>query len=144
MNPPSEPHPPAATVEANHHAHPATGGGAHGHPPHHDDGAVSAEAAAGTGTRIGLIAVVVVVVVLGLAATFAFRLLSNRKDANQFAQDAKESAEAPLPVEVVRVHRASTDRLIALPGEAKALYETTLYARPSGYLTNWAVDIGDR
>ena len=119
---------------ANHHPAPAPG-----HP--HDDGAVSAVAARGTGLRVGLIAVVVV---LGLAATFAYGLLFRKQNRADLEAATRLSAEVPLPVEVVRVHRASTDRLVALPGEARALYETTLYARTSGYLKNWAVDIGDR
>ena len=34
--------------------------------------------------------------------------------------------------------------MLSLPGEARSFYETTIFARTSGYLKQWLVDIGDR
>jgi len=34
--------------------------------------------------------------------------------------------------------------IISLPGETRAWYESTIYARVSGYLAKWNVDIGDQ
>ena len=33
--------------------------------------------------------------------------------------------------------------MLLLPGEAKAFYETTIFARTSGYVDKWVADIGD-
>jgi RND family efflux transporter MFP subunit len=44
----------------------------------------------------------------------------------------------------MHVRRAAADSVITLPGEARAFYETTLFARTNGYVNKWLVDIGDR
>jgi len=44
----------------------------------------------------------------------------------------------------VTVRRASPTQSIPLPGAARGWYESTIYARVSGYVDQWYVDIGDR
>ncbi len=94
----------------------------------------------GTGKRM-LVAVAVLAIVL--TATYLF--VSHRKAAaeNSLNTSAKETAEEPLPVNVVHVQYGSAIHTIALPGETHAWYESTIYARVSGYLKQWNVDIGD-
>jgi RND family efflux transporter MFP subunit len=43
----------------------------------------------------------------------------------------------------MHVQYAAADNLIELPGEARSFYETVIFARTSGYLSKWLVDIGD-
>lgn len=65
------------------------------------------------------------------------------REAAALAENAKADVEAPVPVAAVRVGRAGNNKLMSLPGEARAFNETTLYARTSGYVKEWKVDIGD-
>lgn len=57
--------------------------------------------------------------------------------------DVRRAASLAPSVDVVRVHRAAAESILTLPGEARSFSETTLYARTSGYLSKWFVDIGD-
>jgi RND family efflux transporter MFP subunit len=50
--------------------------------------------------------------------------------------------QAP-PVEVVKVETASADQALVLPGETRGWYSSTIYARVTGYVAKWLVDIGD-
>jgi RND family efflux transporter MFP subunit len=61
------------------------------------------------------------------------------------AHESRDAANSKPMVDVVIVHGASsgTGRL-TLPGETAAWYESTIYARVSGYVAKWYVDIGDR
>lgn len=61
----------------------------------------------------------------------------------RLAGDVQESADAPTSVDVVRVGPAPSETTLALPGEVRSLNETTIFARTSGYLKQWLVDIGD-
>jgi RND family efflux transporter MFP subunit len=59
--------------------------------------------------------------------------------------NATEAAYArPPPVDVVTAKTATQGQDLMLPGETAAWYETTIYARVSGYVAKWRVDIGDR
>jgi len=108
----------------------------HGHPGH-----TPVLATAGTGRRIAVAAALVAV---GLAAVYVFGLRVRHDDTAKLQAAARESASLPPAVQVVRVRRATPRTLLALPGEARALYETTIYARTNGYLSKWLVDMGDR
>jgi RND family efflux transporter MFP subunit len=56
-----------------------------------------------------------------------------------------KTATSTLPtVDVVVVHGAAAAGNLALPGETAAWYESTIYARVSGYVAKWYVDIGDQ
>jgi RND family efflux transporter MFP subunit len=55
---------------------------------------------------------------------------------------AKESA-VPF-VEIVRPKASTTAQEIALPGNTQAFNDTPIYARTSGYVKEWYVDIGTR
>ena len=58
-------------------------------------------------------------------------------------ETAAQAAEAPaVDVAVVRDGQATGE--ITLPGETAAWYQSTIYARVSGYVGHWLVDIGDR
>jgi RND family efflux transporter MFP subunit len=46
-------------------------------------------------------------------------------------------------VEVVIAKEAASDRALDLPGAVQPLQETVIFARASGYVRSWKVDIGD-
>jgi RND family efflux transporter MFP subunit len=94
-----------------------------------------------TGAYVALGAAVIAV---GLAAAFFFGTHRRDRDAADLRRAAEESADAPIPVNVMHVEPAPADNLLVLPGDARAFAETTIFARTSGYLSEWKVDIGDR
>ena len=53
-------------------------------------------------------------------------------------------AEKTYKVEVFVPKVVASDRALALPGTVKALEETQIYARTTGYVRAWHVDIGDK
>lgn len=85
------------------------------------------------------------VLMFGAGLCTAFFVVSHRKAATEADLDAgaKADADAPMTVDVVKVQHAPATHILSLPGETKAWYETTIYARVSGYLKKWDVDIGD-
>jgi RND family efflux transporter MFP subunit len=60
------------------------------------------------------------------------------------AELARASAAATPAVDVVVVHGAAGAGSLTLPGETAAWFESTIYARVSGYVAKWYVDIGDQ
>ena len=60
------------------------------------------------------------------------------------AHDTKAAASTLPTVDVVVVHAAAAAGSLALPGETAAWYESIIYARVSGYVAKWYVDIGDQ
>jgi RND family efflux transporter MFP subunit len=95
----------------------------------------------GAGRRI-LITVVVLAVVL--AAAFIVRTVVADRQQGSLDEQAAAAADAPPAVDVVRVKFAPTTSLLKLPGETRAWYQSTIYARVNGYLAQWQADIGDR
>jgi RND family efflux transporter MFP subunit len=82
------------------------------------------------------------VILLFLAAFIAVeaeRLVSGRNLARQTAA----AAEAPVTVDTAMVGPATSNPNLTLPGETHAWYESTIYARVTGYVAKWNVDIGD-
>ncbi len=59
-------------------------------------------------------------------------------------EETAKAASAPPIVDVVTVKDAPESQPLVLPGETQAWYESTIYARVSGYLENWSHDIGDK
>jgi RND family efflux transporter MFP subunit len=64
--------------------------------------------------------------------------------AHAVASAGETAFSQPPPVDVVIARQTTTEQDLVLPGETAAWYETTIYARVSGYVANWRVDIGDR
>ncbi len=105
------------------------------------DNADQSTEAKGPGRRI-LITVVVLAVVL--AAAFVIRALVAGRQQKLLDEQTAAAASAPPGIDVVRVKFAPTTNLLKLPGETRAWYQSTIYARVNGYLAQWQADIGDR
>jgi RND family efflux transporter MFP subunit len=63
--------------------------------------------------------------------------------AHSVASAGESAAAAPPPVDVVIAQATTVGQDLVLPAQTAAWYETTIYARVSGYVANWQVDIGD-
>jgi RND family efflux transporter MFP subunit len=60
------------------------------------------------------------------------------------ANETRTAATSPPAVDVVVVRGGAAAASLTLPGETAAWYESTIYARVSGYVAKWYVDIGDQ
>ena len=83
---------------------------------------------------------------LGLAGALLLGFLvasAVRWHTRSLLEHQSEAAQLPT-VDVTVVHRSTAPTTLSLPGAAAAWYETTIYARVSGYVARWYVDIGDR
>ncbi len=88
-----------------------------------------------TGLRIAAIAIAVLVLA-GIVYRFLGRAVDERHLDNQTRRDAIPTVDVTSPI----VSGASSE--IALPGNTQAFDDTPIYARTSGYLKQWFVDIG--
>ena len=79
-----------------------------------------------------------VLVVIGLAVGFVPRWLARRHLVVETQADG-----VPL-VSVVSPTATTADLGAAIPAEVQAFVQAPIYARASGYLKNWYVDLGDR
>ena len=60
------------------------------------------------------------------------------------AHETQAEATSLPAVDVVVVRGGTAAGSLTLPGETAAWYESTIYARVSGYVAKWYVDIGDQ
>ena len=83
--------------------------------------------------------------VVAIALLFAFLIAHFWKShaEHSLAHESRAAAALPPAVDVVVVRSAPATGTLTLPGETAAWYESTIYARVSGYVANWYVDIGD-
>jgi RND family efflux transporter MFP subunit len=82
---------------------------------------------------------VAVVLLLAFLITHVMKWHAERSLAH-----ATGAAATSLPVvDVVVVRNAAAAGNLTLPGETAAWYQSTIYARVSGYVAKWYVDIGD-
>jgi RND family efflux transporter MFP subunit len=108
---------------------------AHGHVP------VATSYGPGTANRLRIFAGVFAILLA--AAFFVVQHIKGREEATLAAATAVR-AEQPPPVEVIKVELAPPTQALTLPGEVRGWYTSTIYARVSGYVAKWIVDIGDR
>jgi len=95
---------------------------------------------AGTGWKL-LAATTLLALVLGIIYIVVHRQRAAAE--NRLALHTAAAASAPPVVDVVPVAYAAPLHVITLPGQTRAWYESTIYARINGYLQKWLVDIGD-
>lgn len=87
--------------------------------------------------RLALGVAIVLLTAFGVA--YLLRAASEHRLAGEYAAQA----EAPQIVEAVRARPAQGAQTLTLPGETHAWYLSTIFARVSGYVAKWYVDIGD-
>ena len=101
---------------------------------------VSSSYVPGTGRRIKLFAAAAAVVLVAAFLLVHFLRASGETQLRDFSNT--EAARRPS-VNVVIARGGEATRPVTLPGETAAWYESTLYARVTGYVAKWYVDIGD-
>jgi membrane fusion protein (multidrug efflux system) len=82
-------------------------------------------------------------VVVSLAALFLLGFLPRRAAAKKLAAGAAARVGTAPRLAVVQPKVGSNLRTITLPGDLVALESTPVYARATGYVGRWLVDIGD-
>jgi RND family efflux transporter MFP subunit len=102
---------------------------------------VSTTYAPSTGSRLRLFAGTFAVI---LAVAFFVVHRSRGHQEATLERSTTEIAGQPPPVEVITVNLAPATQALTLPGETRGWYNSTIYARVSGYVANWVVDIGDK
>ena len=102
--------------------------------------AVSTDFAADTGakTKRGVLVGAAILVACFLIVTVV-RIVHARS----VASEGETAANAAPPVDVVIAKPAAVGQDLVLPAQTAAWYESTIYARVSGYVASWQVDIGD-
>ena len=105
-----------------------------------EDGAVSTDIHPGTGRALKLGAGIAAGV---LTFSFCVVMLIRLVEAHSLKKGADAAYSAAPPVDVITARPASLGQDLVLPGQTAAWYETTIYARVSGYVAKWMVDIGD-
>jgi membrane fusion protein, multidrug efflux system len=85
---------------------------------------------------------VIVVLAILVGAAFAFGWSQRSKAHSQVELPAAEARATR--VEVIKPGVAESDRAMTLPGTVRALEQTKIYARTTGYVRKWLVDIGDK
>jgi RND family efflux transporter MFP subunit len=101
---------------------------------------VSTEFSPGTGARLKRGAAFAAgLLVLGFVIVWLIRFVDERA----VAKASEAASSAPPAVDVVVVSPASLGQDLVLPGQTAAWFESTIYARVSGYVAKWQVDIGD-
>jgi RND family efflux transporter MFP subunit len=96
--------------------------------------------AAGTGRRIKISAAVAAIVLVASFLTVHFFKASGE---SRLQETSKTESSLKQIVNVITVQSPGATRPLTLPGETAAWYESTLYARVTGYVGKWFVDIGD-
>ncbi len=93
----------------------------------------------GRGTTL-VIVVLVVVLAAAVAAVVYSGIHSRSASAAALARETHENAA--LTVAVVHPKLGGADEEVVLPGNTQAFTDSPIYARTTGYLKKWYVDIG--
>src|SRR6476660_4430727 len=118
----------------------ASRNGSSGAPDEHGHVAVSTVYAPATGKGLRIF-----VGLLAVALTGAFFVAKHfrRSQEASLREEAAVRVQQPPPVQTVTVRRQSLKQTLVLPGETRGWYSSTIYARVTGYVARWLVDIGD-
>ena len=85
-----------------------------------------------------------ILVAITLAVALVAATLPRLQHEKQLNTAVAQVASSPPRVSVVTARRAPATSQHVLPGNAQAFREAALFARTTGYLKRWLVDIGDR
>ena len=90
----------------------------------------------------GRVLVFVVLGVLVFGGAFLVAFLPRHHENSELERAAAERSHALPRVTVVKPRLLSNERTLTLPGSVQPLEEAVIYARASGYVRRWLVDIG--
>jgi membrane fusion protein, multidrug efflux system len=86
----------------------------------------------------------IAVAVLALAGLFLAGYVPRHRAEKALSSATASTAADPAAVSVIHPRVESNVRTLTLPGSLQALEATAVYARATGYVRRWLVDIGDR
>lgn len=87
--------------------------------------------------------IVLGIIGISLTGLLLRSIIARRHQDTEIKAAAKVEAVSPS-VQFITPHRAPATTDLVLPGSVLAGHQTTVYARSTGYLRRWLVDIGDR
>lgn len=118
-------------------------GGGHGHGGGggHDDDISKIEVRPPRRASMVFVGVLVVAI---LAALLALGIIPRQRVSAETAADADAALNAPVPVSVIHAKPANPVLKISLPGNLRPWQEVSIFARTTGYLKKFVVDINDR
>jgi len=90
------------------------------------------------------IAILVLALAGALGIAFVVGYLPRHQERTALEEVSRAGADSALRVEVIAPKVGAADRAALLPGSVQPLEETVLYARASGFVRRWLVDIGDK
>lgn len=109
--------------------------------PHDPDDLGFTLPAAATTSRVWVVLALLVVI----GGLFGYGYVKHRGAANAVPPPVVLAGEARTQrVQVFKAKVATSDQAIDLPGSVKALEQTLIYPRASGYIRAWHADIGDK
>jgi len=85
---------------------------------------------------------VLVALALVIGGAFAFGWSQRSKANSRVALPAADGR--PTRVEIFRPKIVESDQALSLPGTVRALEQTKIYPRVTGYVRRWLVDLGDK
>jgi RND family efflux transporter MFP subunit len=88
-----------------------------------------------------LLAAVVAIVLLGTLLLVGG--IPRRHQAQELSNDANEASHAPVTVNVAKPRRAPNEVTINIPGNLRPWQEVSIFARTTGYLRKYYVDISE-
>src|SRR4051812_16371154 len=89
--------------------------------------------------RVAIWGPLLFVLLLGIGLVYGiWRHIQQKREQREFAAKTTQ-----VTVEFQPVARDPKPRELLIPGNITAVRETTIYARASGYIAKWYVDIGD-
>ncbi len=94
-------------------------------------------------SKTGTVAVAVGTALL-LGSAFAVGYLPRHRERAALEEATVIAGQSTMRVEVIAAKTTSSDRAELLPGSVQPLMETVLYARASGFVRRWLVDMGDK
>src|SRR5580693_5645128 len=94
-------------------------------------------------SRTGTIAAIFGAAIL-LGSAFAFGYLPRHRERAALEEASVSAGQSALRVDVISAKQGQSDRAVLLPGSVQPLMETVLYARASGFVRRWLVDMGDK
>jgi len=131
---------PDSTTDSKHYSSPETIDSKHRPSPEHPKAAVKPKDKRGIDRTGWIIIVCASTAVVGLLAIGILPRLNQQKELQETAK-----AQSALPVvNIITPQRAAAATNLVIPGSVVALNQTSVYARTTGYLRRWLVDIGDR
>lgn len=91
----------------------------------------------------GWVIAVAVIAMLALGALLLVGLIPRQEAGKELQADAASAANAPVMVTVVHPHRAQPTVNVSLPGTLRPWQEVSIFARTTGYLKKYYVDISN-